>query len=202
MPPPSAAAMLRRALRRPRASLTSPIPKSFHAVPRRTLIAPPSDSSGPLMERRSDRELPNIQPSSRRWLKTLPIFLAIVGVSSLAIFNYQKSSSSVVNSTLYALRTSPEAREILGDEIYFRDRFPWIWGELNQLHGRIDIGFGVKGKKGRGFMKFRSARKGRMAFFETQEWSLETEDGTKVDLLKVETDPFRNTIMQAGPKEE
>jgi hypothetical protein len=34
-------------------------------------------------------------------------------------FNYQKSSSSIVNSTLYALRTSPRAREILGDEIYF-----------------------------------------------------------------------------------
>ena len=82
-------------------------------------------------------------------------------VSSLGIFNYQKTSSSVVSSTLYALRTNPRAREVLGDEIYFRDRFPWIWGTLNQLHGKIDIGFGVKGTKTTGFMKFRSERKRR-----------------------------------------
>jgi cytochrome c oxidase assembly factor 1 len=116
------------------------------------------------MERRADRELPEVQSSSRKWLTTLPIFFAIIAGSSLAIFNYQKSSSSTVNSTLYALRTSPQAREILGDEIYFRDRFPWISGELNQLHGRIDIGFGVKGKKGRGYMRFRAFRKTRMGY--------------------------------------
>ena len=44
----------------------------------------------------------------------------------LGIFNYQKSSSSVVNSTLYALRTSTKAREVLGDEIYFAQKIPWI----------------------------------------------------------------------------
>ena len=117
---------------------------------RRTLIAPPKPDSGPLMSRRPDRELPELTSPSRRWLKTLPIFFAILGASTLAIFNYQKSSSSIVNATLYALRTSPRAREVLGDEIYFRDKFPWIWGEMNQLHGRIDIKFGVKGRKGKG----------------------------------------------------
>lgn len=79
----------------------------------------------------------------------------------LAIFNYQKSSSSVVSSTLYALRTNPRARELLGDEIYFANSIPWIWGELNQLHGRIDIEFAVKGKRQGGVMKFKSERKGR-----------------------------------------
>ena len=116
------------------------------------------------MSRRPDRALPDIPSSTARWVKTLPIFLAILGASTLAIFNYQKASSSIVNSTLYALRTSPRAREVLGDEIYFRDKFPWIWGEMNQLHGKIDIQFGVKGKVGKGVMRFRSVRKTRMGY--------------------------------------
>lgn len=128
---------------------------------RRTLIAAPKDGSGPLMERRADRALPNLRPP-RRWLKTLPIFLSIMVASTLAIFNYQKSSSSVVSSALYALRTNPEARRVLGDEIYFAHRIPWIWGEMNQLHGRIDISFWVKGTKAKGLMRFRSERKTRM----------------------------------------
>lgn len=82
----------------------------------------------------------------------------------LGIFNYQKSSSSVVSSTLYALRTSPQAREILGDEIYFAQKIPWISGEMNQLHGRIDISFWVKGTKTQGKMRFRSIRPDRMSF--------------------------------------
>lgn len=125
-----------------------------------------------------------------------------------AIFNYQKSSSSVVSSTLYALRTSPRAREILGSEIYFARKMPWISGTLNQLHGRIDISFWVKGSKGQGKMRFRSTRPNRMSYvrtspccfkmkllmvgqFKTEEWSLETEDGTVVQLLDSDYDPFR-----------
>ncbi|MCJ1315165.1 hypothetical protein MMC15_000481 [Xylographa vitiligo] len=155
------------------------------------------------MSRRPDRALPEIPSSAARWAKTLPIFLAILGASTLAIFNYQKASSSIVNSTLYALRTSPRAREVLGDEIYFRDKFPWIWGEMNQLHGKIDIQFGVKGKAGSGLMRFRSVRKTRMGYFETQEWSLETEDGKIIQLLEeVRKDPFKNTALQAEVKGE
>ena len=132
--------------------------------PKRTLIAPPRANSGPLMTRRSDRALPVIVPSYRIWLKTVPIFLAIITASALGIFNYQKSSSSVVAATLYALRTSEIGRRELGDEIYFRDMWPWIWGEMNQLHGKVNIGFGVKGTKGRGYMRFRSERKSRMGY--------------------------------------
>ena len=138
---------------------------SRRCAPRRSLIAPPSRSTGPLLERRADRELPPLPVSPfRRWATTLPIFFAIIAVSSAAIFNYQKSTSSVVSSTLYSLRTNEQARKLLGDEIYFRDRFPWIWGELNQLHGRINIGYGVKGTMGSGFMRFKSSRNGRMGY--------------------------------------
>ncbi|KAF4217887.1 hypothetical protein CNMCM8980_008205 [Aspergillus fumigatiaffinis] len=132
--------------------------------PHRSLIPAPKANSGPLMERRADRELPSINTEKRRWVKTLPIFVVVVGAAMLGIFNYQKSSSSVVSSTLYALRTSPRAREILGDEIYFAQKIPWISGEMNQLHGRIDISFWVKGTKGQGKMRFRSIRPDRMSF--------------------------------------
>ncbi|KAK5702204.1 cytochrome oxidase assembly protein 1 [Elasticomyces elasticus] len=163
-----------------------------HAAPRRTIIAAPRPGTGPLMERRADRELPSISTGGFRWLRSLPIFAAIMGGSTFAIFNYQKQSSSVVSSTMYALRTNDEAREILGDEIYFNSKMPIIWGDINQLHGRIDIGFWVKGTKNKGWMTFKSERKTRMGFFDTLEWSLEPKGGEKVSLLQdARPDPFQ-----------
>lgn len=183
-------------LRRPlRCAATKPT-----HTPTRTLIAAPKPNSGPLLSRRPDRALPSLTPP-RRWLRSLPLFFALIAGSTAAIFNYQKQSSSVTTSTLYALRTNPEARAILGDEIYFASQIPWISGELNQLHGRIDISFGVKGTRGRGRMRFRSERRGRRGFFETLEWSLTTEDGRVVQLYKPEgPDPFKR--ITAGEDEE
>lgn len=140
-----------------------PLPVArFQPTTRRTLIAAPGPSSGPLMTRRSDRALPIVTPSWHIWARTMPIFLILITISALGIFNYQKSSSSIVASTLYALRTSELGKRELGEEIYFRDMWPWIWGEMNQLHGRVDIKFGVKGTTGRGVMRFKSERRGRM----------------------------------------
>ncbi len=129
-------------------------------------------------------------------MRTVPIFFAVLIASTLAIFNYQKSSSSVVSSTMYALRTSSKARDYLGDEIYFAHKMPWIWGEMNQLHGRIDVQFEVKGNKNRGTMRFKSFRATRQGMFETTEWSLEKKDGTKIDLLD-ENDPFQGIEIDA-----
>ncbi|WEW55577.1 cytochrome oxidase assembly protein 1 [Emydomyces testavorans] len=161
---------------------------------RRTLIAAPGPNTGPLLTRRADRELPSIQ-SHRRWIRTIPIFVVVIGASMLALFNYQKSSSSIVSSTMYALRTSPTARQILGDEIYFAQKIPWISGEMNQLHGRIDISFWVKGTRAKGKMRFKSTRAHRMGFFRTEDWSLEMEDGSVIQLLNAtEGDPFQQSI--------
>ncbi|KAK4992826.1 cytochrome oxidase assembly protein 1 [Elasticomyces elasticus] len=124
-------------------------------------------------------------------------------VSMLAIFNYQKSSSSIVSSTLYALRTNRRAREVLGDEIYFANKIPWIWGEMNQLHGRIDIQFWVKGTRAKALMRFHSQRKTRMGYFETLEWSLKTEDGQTIQLLQSEgADPFQRTPVNSVPGQQ
>lgn len=131
----------------------------------------------------------------------MPIFLAIVAASSIAIFNYQKMSSPVVSSTLYALRTNPRAREYLGDEIYFKQQIPWISGEMNQMQGRIDIYFAVKGTKASGVMRFASFRPTPKGVFETTEWSLETEDGRKLDLLD-EGDPFRGMRVELDEDED
>ena len=132
-------------------------------VMRRTLIPAPKANSGPLMEYRSDRELPDVPSIFRIW-RSLPLFIAILVAASFGIFNYQKLNSSIVTSSLYALRTHEVAREILGDEIYFAYKVPWIWGTINQLHGKINIQFWVKGTKGKALMKFKSERKRRMGF--------------------------------------
>jgi cytochrome c oxidase assembly factor 1 len=178
-----------------------PAPNLAVDVPK--LIPPPAPGSGPLMERRADRELPKYVPWWMVWVKTLPLFAALLTVSALGIFNYQKLSSSTVASILYALRTNPQVREVLGGEIYFRDRVPWITGTMNQLKGVIDIGFGVKGKRGKGYVRFRSFRQGRRGFFETKEWSLELEDGRVLQLLESEgTDRVAATLISPATNQE
>ncbi|KAI5289605.1 hypothetical protein KEM54_003583 [Ascosphaera aggregata] len=162
--------------------------RQIRPTSRRTLIAAPRANSGPLLDRRADRQLPALN-QNRKWLSTLPIFALAIGASMLAVFNYQKQSSSVVASTLYSLRTSQKAREVLGDEIYFASNIPWIRGEMNQLKGRIDITFWVKGKKAQGQVRFKSRRPARMGLFETEKWDLTLEGGTVISLLDGEKDP-------------
>lgn len=111
-------------------------------------------------------------------------------LSLLAFFNYQKQESSVVTSSLYALRTNPAVREQLGDEIYFASKYPWISGEINQLHGRIDISFWVKGTKRQGEARLRCRRRGRGGLYRTEEWSLTIEGGERMELY----DPSGNAI--------
>ncbi|KAK6825697.1 cytochrome oxidase assembly [Apiospora arundinis] len=172
---------------------TSRFPTSI--IQRRTLTRAPKPGDGPLMERRGDRELPHEDDYTFRWGRSFPIFAILITISSLAIFNYQKSSSPVVASTLYALRTSPKARELLGDEI------PWISGTMNQLQGRVDISFKVKGTKTEAVMRFASFRPGAKAMFETTEWSLQFPDGRTVDLLDG-ADPFKGLVGTPMTEEE
>lgn len=118
-----------------------------------------------------------------------------MAVSALAIFNYQKTSSPIVASTLYALRTSPRARARLGDDIYFKHAVPWIRGEMNQVRGRIAISFAVRGSRGSGTMRFASHRPSSRALFETTEWCLVMDDGERVDLLEGGDDPLRAALI-------
>ncbi|KAL2134624.1 hypothetical protein VTI74DRAFT_11281 [Chaetomium olivicolor] len=188
------AALLRRRIASSfRGATDTPIARQLPRTQKRTLISAPKPGDGPLMERRPDRELPSLDKITFRWSRTLPLFAAVIALASVAIFNYQKLSSPVVGATLYALRTSDKARAHLGDEIYFAQQIPWISGEMNQLHGRINITFRVKGTKGGGVMRFASNRPSPRAMFETTEWSLETDEGVVIDLLE-DGDPFREIV--------
>ncbi|OSS51718.1 hypothetical protein B5807_03861 [Epicoccum nigrum] len=172
-------------------------PHSVEAWPPAYLIPPPKDGEV-LLERKPNRALPPIPPLiSPQVLKTFPIFVIAMTVSVLVFFNYQKQESSVVTSTLYALRTNPLVREELGDEIYFASKYPWISGEINQVHGRIDISFNVKGTKRQGNVRLRCKRKGRGGLYSTREWSLTMEDGRKLELYDPKgdaIDPFQMPI--------
>ncbi|KAM3514543.1 hypothetical protein MY11210_001778 [Beauveria gryllotalpidicola] len=199
---PRAASMLRQRiaaslLRAEQTTTTTTTSRSClrngHAQQKRWNTPAPKAGDGPLMARRADRELPDISQVGFRWGRTLPLFAVLVAASSFAIFNYQKSSSPVISSTLYALRTSPRARAVLGDEIYFKHQIPWIGGEMNQMQGRIDITFSVRGSKGTALMRFTSRRPTSRSLFETSEWSLRTEDGTWIDLLE-DGDPFKSLL--------
>jgi len=98
---------------------------------------------------------------------------------------------------MYALRVHPGARALLGDEIYFAQRIPWIRGEMNQLRGRIDIRFAVKGTRSEATMRFASRRPTPRGVFETTEWSIETEAGDRIDLLDG-GDPFKAVPALGG----
>ncbi|OAQ88765.1 cytochrome oxidase assembly [Purpureocillium lilacinum] len=197
---PASTASLRQCSRPSAASSSTSRTTSWSSrgpAQRRWNTPAPRPGEGPLMSRRADRELPG--QTRFRWSRSLPLFLAVVAVSGLAIFNYQKTSSPIVSSTLYALRTSPRARALLGDDIYFKQPIPWIRGEMNQLQGRIDIYFSVRGSRGAGVMRFASYRPSSRSLFETTEWSLKMDDGGDwVDLLE-DGDPFRSLLNDDAP---
>ncbi|KAF3907223.1 hypothetical protein ABW20_dc0101799 [Dactylellina cionopaga] len=151
---------------------------------RRTLIAAPKEGGPPLLQRSSNRELPDVTPK-RSYLIHIPLFLLSMYIAANLLFNYQRSSSSVVSSTLYALRVNSEARDVLGDEIAFKAKtIPWIHGTMDQMHGKIEISYKVKGTKGEGTVHFTSLREGgRAGKFKTKRWALELSGGESLNLL-------------------
>jgi cytochrome c oxidase assembly factor 1 len=135
-------------------------PPPLHRTLHRTLIPAPTAATGPLLTRRADRALPPLSRINNPFYtwRHLPIVVAVMGLGAAAIFNYEKLNHSVVTSSLYALRIHPVARNVLGDEVYFAQRVPWISGSIDQVHGEIDVRFGVKGTRRKGVMRFRATR--------------------------------------------
>lgn len=74
---------------------------------------------------------------------------------------------------------------------------------MNQLAGRINVSFNVKGTKGRGVMRFETVRVGgAKGMFETRAWTLKMdgdgpEAGKEIDLL-VDGDVFRGLAGVQG----
>lgn len=150
--------------------------------------------SADMLYRRPNRPLPTLKSlnPNRRWLRTFPVFVAILTVSALGIFNYQRVNSPVITATMYSLRTNPRVREALGDEVYFGSRWAWVHGEINLVQGRIDVWFSVKGTKKSGICRFRAKRMGgRSGSFQTLEWSLKPDDSEEaMQLLEDQGDPL------------
>lgn len=132
---------------------------------------------------RIDRELPD--PTKDKFKRRVQFvgFLVAMGVSLAVIFNYEKTQSPVITNTIYHMRKSPKIRESLGEQIDFDGIIPWVHGELNQVAGRVNIKFYLKGSKGKvGTVKLVADRENKHQEFLIHEWSVEV-DGQKYDLL-------------------
>lgn len=136
-----------------------------------------------------ERELPDPFISQRQnrnyfWTYGIGVTLACV-----LIFNYEKTRSPIVNSTLYLLRMSDEVTSRLGDNIDFRSLWPWISGTLNTVSGDIDIEFAVKGSIREGMLKLRASRTSKTQPFDVHEFTL-TVDGEVLDLKQTALGEF------------
>ncbi|KAF9429004.1 hypothetical protein BGZ76_001968 [Entomortierella beljakovae] len=114
------------------------------------------------------------------------ILLGVLGVSfwagSLAIAaNHQKQGTSVVRGTLFNVKFDTKAQELLGDNIDFTNsKWPWIYGTVAHLKGRVDIEYQVKGDKAEGRVHFVAVRPVKQWI--TTDFTLTMPDGTCVPL--------------------
>lgn len=103
-------------------------------------------------------------------------------ISCIIIFNYEKTTSPILNSVFYFLRRSDVVKQTLGEEIRYKSAWPWISGELNTVKGRIDISFSVTGDKSEGIVRFKASRESKLESFKIHHWELVTHDGKVIDL--------------------
>ncbi|KAI0463435.1 hypothetical protein LJB42_003462 [Komagataella kurtzmanii] len=129
-------------------------------------------------------ELPDPSKEPRRNKIYFIAFVVVMGTSLFGIFNYEKVSSPIMNSTMYFLRRSQVARDLIGKEITFAGIFPWVKGPLNTMKGDINFTVNVSGDKSEGVMRLVANRDSRHHAFEIRDWTLTMKDGTIVDLTK------------------
>lgn len=135
-----------------------------------------------------DRELPDPFAKKKTNRRYFVVYAIGMTVACAIIFNYEKTQSPIITSTLYFLRRSQESIDLLGKDIDFSSSWPWISGQLNTVQGKIDIKFNVKGSLGTGVVKLRATRESKLHPFDIHMFSLEVDgkDGSKkvVDLTK------------------
>lgn len=123
-----------------------------------------------------ERELPDPfagQKQNRNYFWTYGVGVTLACV---VIFNYEKTRSPIINSTLYLLRMSDEATALLGDNIDFKSLWPWISGTLNTVSGDIDVTFDVKGSQQVGTLRLKASRTSRTQPFDVHEFTLAVGD--------------------------
>ncbi|KAG7191324.1 uncharacterized protein KQ657_003565 [Scheffersomyces spartinae] len=136
-----------------------------------------------------DRELPD--PFAKKRQNRRYFWAYAIGVTILCgiIFNYEKTRSPIINSTMYFLRRSAVAKDQLGDHIDFKTSWPWIWGKLNTVQGDINIHFDVKGDKGLGELRLKAHRESSRHPFIIEQFVL-AKDGIDHDLTNDPTIDF------------
>ncbi|ODV79009.1 DUF1783-domain-containing protein [Suhomyces tanzawaensis NRRL Y-17324] len=130
-----------------------------------------------------DREFPDPFAEKKQNRKYFVAYGIGVTVACIIIFNYEKTTSPIVTSTLFFMRRSSIAKEQLGNGIDFASSWPWISGTLNTNKGDIDIAFKIKGDKGVGMLKLKAERELRMHPFNVHHFLLEM-GGVDYDLTK------------------
>ncbi|KAF9111315.1 hypothetical protein BGX27_005103 [Mortierella sp. AM989] len=126
-------------------------------------------------------QLPNVKSRT-----PLYILLGVLGISfwagSLAIAaNHQRQGTSIVRGTLFNVKFDTKAQELLGDNIDFTNKnWPWIYGTVAHLKGRVDIEYQVRGDKAEGRVHFVAVRPVKQWI--TTDFTLTMPDGTCVPL--------------------
>ncbi|KAI8873507.1 DUF1783-domain-containing protein, partial [Ramicandelaber brevisporus] len=108
--------------------------------------------------------------------------VALWAGSLIVMFNYQRQTTSAVAGAYYTARQHKLVREAIGDKVTYASKWPWISGSINNLKGRIDIGFWVQGDKGQGYIRLRTIRPAIQAPWHTVEYTLTTKDGEVINL--------------------
>ncbi|SCU85682.1 LAFA_0D17106g1_1 [Lachancea sp. 'fantastica'] len=135
---------------------------------------------------RIERELPDPTKDKMKNRVQLGLFVVAIGVSLACIFNYEKTQSPIVSNSLYHMRRSQAIRDLLGDSIDFDGLVPWVFGDLNQVAGRVNISFYIKGSKNvQGVVKLVADRENKHQEFLIHDWSVTVGD-RKIDLLSEE----------------
>lgn len=137
-----------------------------------------------------DREFPDPFEAKKKNRYYFVFYGVGVTLACLIVFNYEKTRSPVINSVLYCLRRSDLTRKELGPNINFKSSWPWIWGELNTMQGRVNIEFDIKGDLNEGTLFLKATRKSKMHPFDVHEWKLKIKGGPEIDLLKDPTVEF------------
>lgn len=136
-------------------------------------------------------ELPDPMAERRKLRQSLAAFFAVMLVSFVAIIKYEDANSGVVTSTLYTVRRSPKATEILGENIQFANRLmPWIYGRIHTARGVVDFQYKAVGTAGTAMIHFNARRDPKTTRFVVHDWEIIPEGGQPISLMDEDFHPF------------
>uniref|UniRef100_A0A060T9M3 ARAD1B00242p n=1 Tax=Blastobotrys adeninivorans TaxID=409370 RepID=A0A060T9M3_BLAAD len=160
--------------------------RRLYSSPATAASTPPKEDSWTV-----NTELPDPMAERRKLRQSLVAFFAVMLVSFVAIVKYEDANSGVVTSTLYTVRRSPKATEILGENIQFANPLmPWIYGRIHTARGVVDFKYKAVGTAGTAMIHFNARRDPKTTRFVVHEWEIIPEGGQPVSLMEEDFHPF------------